>query len=65
MKVISVKLVRPLTGEVLFETKLTLPEEVADLVLDWLEEWLPKCLDRAISLFHYIEVKTRELGKEE
>lgn len=63
MKEISVKLVRPLKEDALFHTELTLPDEYADLVQDWLEEWLPRFLEVAISLYHITEVKTRELGE--
>lgn len=65
MKEVIVKLIRPLTGEVMFHTELTLPEQPAALVEDWIAEWLPKFLDRAIALHSRIEIKTRELGKQE
>lgn len=65
MKVVSMRLIRPLTGEVLFERGLTLPDEFADLVQDWLTKALPELLDKAIALHHLVAVKTRELGTEE
>ncbi|MBA7484944.1 hypothetical protein ES707_20475 [subsurface metagenome] len=65
MKEITVKLERPYTREVLWETHMTLPEAQADLVQDWIEEWLPKFLGKAISFYDQIVVTTRELGKEE
>lgn len=65
MKEVSVKLLRPLVNEPIFSTELVLPEEFADLVQDWIEEWLPELLERSISLYYRLDIKTRELGEEE